>query len=54
MSMSVLEWIEMTLDPDKITKKEFKFIRNNGTKRELEEAIRKMEEMGGYESLSDE
>lgn len=54
MSMSIMDWINMSLDPNKLTKQEFTFIRNNGSKEELEEALARMEQCGGYDNLIDE
>lgn len=54
MGLSLMDWINMSLDPDKITKQRFKYIRNHGTKEELEEALARMEQCGGYENLIDE
>ena len=51
MSGSVFDFIQIMASCDKLTKEKFKYIRNNGTEEELEEAIAQMEQMGGYENL---
>ena len=54
-SRSIMDFINETIEADaqKITKSEFKYIRNNGTSAELEEAVAKMEAAGGYDNLDD-
>ncbi len=51
---SMLDYVNMMLESEsELTKSEFKRIRNYGSSSELEEAVRKMEEAGGYENLPD-
>lgn len=54
-SMSMLDFIESKIKEEKetITKSQFKWIRNNGTEEELEKAVEKMMQAGGYENLAD-
>ena len=51
MSGSIFDFIQTMASSDKLTKEKFKNIRNNGSEEELEKAITRMEQMGGYENL---
>lgn len=52
MAKSMLDYINaMQLAEDKLTLEEWTRIRNNGTPDEIEEAVRKMEDQGGYDAL---
>ena len=53
--MTVLDFIQMAAqaerDGKKITREEFTYIRNHGTREEIAEAVERMEAAGGYENL---
>jgi hypothetical protein len=53
--MTVLDFIMASAEAEregrKITKEEFTYIRNHGTKEEIQEAVEKMEAAGGYDNL---
>lgn len=52
MAKSMLDYINaMQLAEGKLTLEEWTNIRNAGTPEEIEEAVRKMEEQGGYGAL---
>lgn len=52
-SMSIMDFInaQITIENSKLTKEEFKRIRNSGTEEELIAAVEKMEAAGGYDNL---
>ena len=52
MAKNMLEYINAMMSAEsKLTLEEWTNIRNNGTPEEIEEAVRKMEEQGGYDAL---
>lgn len=52
MAKSMLDYINaMQSAASKLTLEEWTNIRNTGTPEEIEEAVRKMEEQGGYDAL---
>lgn len=52
MAKSMLEYINAMMSAEgKLTLEEWTNIRNSGTPEEIEEAVRKMEEQGGYDAL---
>lgn len=52
MAKNMLEYINAMMSAEgKLTLKEWTNIINNGTPEEIEEAVRKMEEQGGYDAL---
>ena len=53
MSMSLLDVLNAAAAKDSMTKDEFGRIMQNGTKEEKEDALKLMEELGGYENLGD-
>lgn len=52
-TMSALDYLTAMADlqNNKLTREEFKRIRNNGTEEELREAIERMNAAGGYDNL---
>lgn len=52
MAKNMLDYINAMMSAEgKLTMEEWTNIRNNGTPEEIEEAVRKMEEQGGYDAL---
>ena len=51
---SMMDFINAAVEAERrggITKKEWTFIRNNGTPEEIAEAVERMEAAGGYDNL---
>ena len=53
MSMSLLDVLNAAAAKDSMTKEEFGRVMQTGTKEEKEDALKLMEELGGYENLGD-